>query len=241
MRLSSQIATSLFRPQRAGERRGFVRDAFHQAAVAHEHPGAVVDDGEFGPVEALRQQFFGERHADGVGEALAERPGRGFHARRHEVFRMARRLRIELAEVLELVHRQVVAGQVQQRVLQHRAVAVGQDEAVAVEPLRVVRVVVEVIVPEHLGDVRHAHRHARMAGLRGLDRIDGEETDGVGEVAAAGLAGSRRRHEHRSREAARANRGRWLLSHPPRPVAALLRTETGDRRCPIRPAGVTRR
>src|SRR5690606_33434723 len=27
----------------AGQRSGFVRDALHQAAVAHEHPGAVVD------------------------------------------------------------------------------------------------------------------------------------------------------------------------------------------------------
>ena len=82
--------------------------------------------------------------------------------------------------------RQVVAGQVQQRVLQHRAVAVGQHEAVAVEPLRIVRVVAQEVVPQHFGDVGHAHRHARMAGLGRLDRVDGEETDGVGEVAAAG-------------------------------------------------------
>ena len=37
-------ARSACRAQRAGERAGFVRDAFHQAAVAEEHVGVVVDD-----------------------------------------------------------------------------------------------------------------------------------------------------------------------------------------------------
>ena len=32
---------------------------------------AVIDDIEIGPIESRRQNFLGERHADGVGEALA--------------------------------------------------------------------------------------------------------------------------------------------------------------------------
>ena len=54
---------------------------------------------------------------------------------------------MQLAEVLEVVDRQVVAGQVQQGVDQHRAVAVGQHEAVAVGPFGVGWVVLEVMVP----------------------------------------------------------------------------------------------
>jgi hypothetical protein len=46
------------------------------------------------------------------------------------------RLAAELAEVLQVRRGQVVAGQVQQRVEQHRAVAVGEHETVAVGPLR---------------------------------------------------------------------------------------------------------
>ncbi len=61
----------------------------------------------------IRAHFFRERNADRVGEALAERPGRGLDARRVTVLRVTRRLRVQLAEVLELVERQVVAGQVQ--------------------------------------------------------------------------------------------------------------------------------
>src|SRR5690606_9933391 len=194
----------------AGERGGLVRDALHQAAVAHEHPGTVVDDGELGTVEALREQLLCQREAHGVGEALAERAGRGLHARGHEVLGVAGGLRFELAEALDLLDRQVVAGQVQQCVLQHRAVPVGEHEAVAVEPLRVVGVMAQVVVPEHLGDVGHAHRHARMAGVGGLDGVDGEKTDGVGEVAAAG-----RRHGRQVTGRRRpAIRGRHIVPCP---------------------------
>ena len=170
----------------AGQRRGFVRDALHQAAVAHEHPGAMVDEGQLGAVEALRQQFLGQREAHRIGEALPQRAGGGFHARGHVIFGVAGGFRAELAEVLQLVQRQVVAGEMQQRVVQHRAVAVGQHETVAVGPVRVARVVLQVVVPQDFGDVGHAHGHARMTGVGGLYRVDGEETDGVGKVAAAG-------------------------------------------------------
>ena len=138
-----------------------MRDAFHQAAVAHEHVGEVIDDVEAVAVEARREHLFGERHADRIGETLAERTGRRLDAGRFARFGMSRGLRMQLAEMLDLVDRQVVAGQMQQRVLQHRAVAVRQHEAIAVGPLRILRVVAEEIVPEHFGDVGHAHRHAR--------------------------------------------------------------------------------
>ena len=75
-------ADQLAEPQRAGERARLVRDAFHQAAVAEEHVGVVVDDVVAGPVELRGEQLLGERHADRVGEALAERAGGGFDARR---------------------------------------------------------------------------------------------------------------------------------------------------------------
>ena len=101
-----------------------------------------------GAVEFGRQQSFRERHADRIGQALAERAGGGFHARRHADLGMARRLRVQLAKAPQLLHRQLVAGQMQQRVQQHRAVAVGQHEAVAVGPVRVGRVVAEVARPQ---------------------------------------------------------------------------------------------
>ena len=82
--------------------------------------------------------------------------------------------------------RQVVAGQMQQRVLQHRAVAVRQHEAVAVRPMRIRGVVAQVPIPQRDRDLRHAHRHARMPGLRGFDRVHRECADRVGKLGVGG-------------------------------------------------------
>ena len=165
---------------RAGERRGLMREAFHHAAVAHEDEGAVVDDLVIGFVEFFGEQLLGQRHADRVREALAERTGGGFDARRDAELRVTGCLRMELTKTFQLLHRQVVAGEVQQRVLQHRAVAVRQDEAVAVDPQRIDRVVAQVVLPQRHGDVGHAHRHAGVTRLGLLDRVHRQCANRVG-------------------------------------------------------------
>src|SRR5256884_3642455 len=89
-------------------------------------------------------------------------------------------------EALELLERQVVAGQVQQRVQQHRAVPVREYEAVAVDPVRIGRVVLQVPAPERLGNLGHAHRHAGVTVPGSLHGIDREEAQGVAQQAAPG-------------------------------------------------------
>ena len=54
-----------------------------------------------------------------------------------------------------------------------------QHEPVAVGPARVGGVEFVEAGPQHGGDVGHAHRHAGMAGLRRLHRVDGQRADGV--------------------------------------------------------------
>ena len=66
--------------QVAGERGGFVGDAFHQVAVAALGPDVEVEQLEAGLVVAGGEPAAGDRHADAVAAALAERAGRGFDA-----------------------------------------------------------------------------------------------------------------------------------------------------------------
>lgn len=162
-----------------GKRADFVADAFHEAAVAQEHIRAVVDDREALAVEFRAEELFGERHADAVRDALAERPRRRFNARSHMHLGMARGFAAELTEGLEVVHREVIARQMQKRVLQHRAVAVRKNEAVAAEPLRISGIEAQMARPERRGDICHAHRHAGVAGLGFLNSIHGERADRV--------------------------------------------------------------
>ena len=214
----------LAQPPRAGERARLVRDALHQAAVADEHVRVVVDDRVARHVELACEQRLGERHAHRVGEALAERAGRRLHAGRNPRFRVSRRLRVQLAERGQLGHRQVVAGEVQQRVLQHRAVAVGQHEAVAVGPVRVGRVVREVAVPQRDRDIGHAHRHARVPGLGLFDRVHRERANRVGKFNVGGACGGRSAHGLRPAE------GRGRKRPVQRPARLTHCGTTGDRR-----------
>ncbi len=131
----------LRKSQRAGQRTRFVADALHQAPVADEYPGAVIDNGMVRSIEMGCQQSLGQRHTDRVGQSLTERAGGGFHAGRHADFRMTGCFAVQLTKALELLHRQRVAGEVQKRVQQHGTVAVRQYEAVAVGPVRIRRVV----------------------------------------------------------------------------------------------------
>ena len=107
-------------------------DALHEAAVAGDDEGVVVDElgAEAGPQPAL-----GHGHADAVGEALAERAGGDLDAGGVVHLGVARGGRAPLAERLEVVERQPVAGEVQHRVQQDRGVPGGEHEAVAVGPV----------------------------------------------------------------------------------------------------------
>ncbi len=176
----------LVQAQRAGQRADFVADAFHHAAVAEEHVGVVIDDVVAGAVELRRHDLLGHGETDSVGQALAQWPGGGLDTGGVAELRVARGLAVQLAEVLQVVDGQVVAGQVQQRVDQHRAVAVGQHEAIAVGPLRVGRTVLQVVAPEHFGDVRHAHGGTRVAAVGFLHGIHAEGADGIGSLTTAG-------------------------------------------------------
>ena len=173
-----------------GERDRFLADAFHQVAVGGEHVGLVIDDAG---AEFRRQMALGDRHADRVGEALAERAGGGLDAGRMAVFRMTGGDRAELAEALDLLDRhRRIAGEIEQRVEQHRAVAGREHEAVAVGPGRIGGIEFQELREQHGRDVGGAHRQAGMAGFRLLDRVHRQRADGVGHgVMGDGGTGAR--------------------------------------------------
>ena len=176
-----------------GERDRLLAQPLHEVAVGGEHIGVVVDG--LGP-ELGRQHALGERHPDRGAKPLAERTGRGLDARRHEAFGMAGRLRFELAEATQLVDRNALdAGEVQEPVEQHRAVAGGQHETVAVGPARIGGVVFQELREQHRGDVGGAHRQPGMAGFRLLDRVHGERPQGVREIRMGDACGGGFGHE----------------------------------------------
>jgi hypothetical protein len=90
------------------------------------------------------------------GNALTKGSGRCFHARSQavigSVFRMARALTVKLAEVHQLVEPEVEAVYVEHTVEQHRSVAARQNEAIAIDPIRIGWIKTEETIPKNLHD-----------------------------------------------------------------------------------------
>ena len=148
---------------RTGQSAGFVADAFHQAAITHKDESVVIDDMVFRAVEFSCQEFFSQGKTHGIRDALPQRACGGFYAWGDAVLGVASGFAMQLAEVFQLAHGQVVTREMQKRINQHRAVTVRQHKAIAVCPMGVVRVVLEVAAPQRHCHIGHAHRRAGVA------------------------------------------------------------------------------
>ena len=209
--------------QAAGERCGLAGDPLHDVAFAAEREGAVVDDVETGPVEPRRQHPLGDRHPDRVRETLTERPGGHLDPWRHAPLGMTWRARAPLAELRDVVNRQVVATQMQTGVKEHRRVAAREHEAVAIRPVWMRRIVAQVPGEQAIRQRSKPHRRAGMSRFRALDRIDCEKADGVDRIAfEAGGRGPVGRPLHDHQIVARAVRfGRhWTILPRRHPISA---------------------
>ena len=164
--------------------------AFHQVAVGGDDIGVVIDD----PGKRAAIMRSRDREADRGRDALPQRAGGRLHARRAPIFRMPGRLRSDLPELLEVLDAQSLraadAGQKEQAVEQHAAVAARQDKPVAIGPMGIGRVEFQNVAPENRRDIGHAHRQAGMAALGLLHRIEGEKADRIGHR----VVGHARRH-----------------------------------------------
>jgi len=156
-----------------------VADAFHQVAIRGQDVGVVIDDGVAGAVEGRGQVRLRYGHAYRRGEALAQRAGGGLNARGLPVFGMAGRCALPLAELLEILQGDAVAGQVEQAVQQHAPMPGGQDEPIAIRPLRIRGVVLHELRPQHIRHRRCAHRQAGVAAVGFLNSINRQHPDGV--------------------------------------------------------------
>ena len=123
----------------------------------------MIDQRKIFLVEFGGQMRRAHRHPNAVRKALAQRAGRDLDSRRQAVLRMARRFRSPLTEVFDLVQREIKAREIEQRVKQHAPVTGGEQKAIAILPLRILRVVAHKAGPQDIGHRRGAERQAGMS------------------------------------------------------------------------------
>ncbi len=166
----------------AGQRGRLRGDALLEAAVTGDGEDEVVEGGLASGGVRVEQAALvagGHRHADRVGDTLAQRAGGGLHAGGVAVLRVSRGLRTPGPERLQVVQLKTETGQVQLGVEGQGRVARGQHEAVAADPVRVRGVVPHHLLEEGVGGRRQAHRRAGMAVADLLYGIGGQDAGGV--------------------------------------------------------------
>ena len=134
---------------------------------------------EAGLVEARGEPGFSDSHTDRVTKALAERTGGDFDADGVAAFGMAGSFAAPLAEALEFIEREIIAGKMEQAVEQHGAVTRGENEAITVRPMRIFGVELQILCPKRVCHGGRAHRHSGVTGVGVLDTIGCKEADGV--------------------------------------------------------------
>ena len=154
----------------ARQRGRFPHRALGAFAVAEQDVGAVVQ-----VVEPRAQ-----RHADADAQALAQRAGRHVHERQARG-RMAFEVAAELAELEQVLHREQ-PGLGPGRVEQRRGVAFGEDEAVVVVVVGVLRVVTHVPEEQRRDQVGRGTARSGMPAARRRRRGNGMNPQLVGDA-----------------------------------------------------------
>ncbi len=108
----------------------------------------------------MGQPALGDRHSNTIAAALAEGAGGDLHTGCDTVFRMPRAAAPKLAKLFDVVdcHSWLVeglptpayrlhAGEMQNRIKQHRGVSVGQHEPITVGPVGVARIISQEALP----------------------------------------------------------------------------------------------
>ena len=181
-----------------GEGAGLGRHTLHDVAVGGDDVDVVVErrlaGRRLGVVQTLLTALR-HRHADGGGEARAERARRDVDALGVVHLGVAGGLRTPRAKRLQVVELEARTGQVQLDVLRQRRVTAGQDETVTADPLGVGGVVRHEVLVDEVGDGCQAHRGAGVAVADLLDSVGGQQAGRVDgpdvDVAPAGLVSLR--------------------------------------------------
>ena len=144
-------------------------NTLHRASITEEAKGMIRDQIKSRLIEDTPSMCLRHRETDGIAETLSQRPGRHLDARSIMSFGVAGGNAVHLTEVLQIVHADFVAEEMEQSILQHASMAVGQHEAIPIDPVGVLWVEGHEFVEEDVGHRRHSHGRARVArvGLEG--------------------------------------------------------------------------
>jgi len=155
----------------SSERTRLGGDAFLHITIAAQADHMLIENFVLIGVETRRRHFRRHGNSNRVANALAERSRGAFHSGRIAKLGVARRFGMQLPEPFDFRHRQVVTAHVEPRVKKHAAMPAGEDEDVAINPARLVRIILQRVPVEHRAHLRATERKSKAPRLRGLHGV----------------------------------------------------------------------
>ena len=123
----------------------------------------MIDDLVVIGVELGRSELGCCSHTNHVANTLAQWAGGALDARGPAELRVTWGLAVQLTEVGHLFLREIVTSHVEPSIQEHGAVSTGQNEAITVDPLWVVRVVGQLLAKQDSSDVSASQRKTKMS------------------------------------------------------------------------------
>jgi hypothetical protein len=148
------------------QRSCFASYTFHRASISKEGVGVVRDQIVAWLVKQASRVCLSNSETNSIREPLSQGTRRHLNAWCLMRLWMARGYAVDLAEVLEVVHANLVAEEVEESILQHAPVSIEQDEAIPIDLVWILRIEGHKLIEENVGDWRHPHGRARMARVR---------------------------------------------------------------------------
>src|SRR6056297_2806269 len=142
-----------------------MRNTFHQITVTHYGICEMIHNFVVIFVELISQVCLSHGHTYPGSKTLPKRTSGCFYTRCHSILRVAGCNASELPEIFNLVQRNFITRQMEQRIEKHGAVACRENKTIAVRPLWIFWIVSQELCPEHISSIRHTHWHSRMSGI----------------------------------------------------------------------------
>mmetsp|Transcript_18439 Transcript_18439/g.41040 ORF Transcript_18439/g.41040 Transcript_18439/m.41040 type:complete len:735 (-) Transcript_18439:56-2260(-) len=168
----------------SGESGGLSRNTLLEASISGKSKDVVVEDSVVLSVVLGRGHLLTDGESDGVRNSSSEGSGGALDTRRGVLtvgeLRVARSLGVVLAEVLQLLDREVEAGKVEPGVEEHGSVSSRENETVTVDPGRVAGVVLHLAAVKNRSNLGTSERKSHVATVGSGDGVHGQTTCLVG-------------------------------------------------------------
>ena len=164
---------------RARKGASFVGNPLFQTAVATEHVGVVVNDGEIRAVKACGKVCFCNRHTNAVCNPLSQRTGGRFNAVGVPEFRVAGGLRAKLTEGRQILFVKPKSVEVEQGIIHRRAVSCRQNKTISVRPTCVLWIKLQEVLEKGVGDGCAAKGKTGVSGFCLFDCLSRQYADCV--------------------------------------------------------------